>query len=145
MHCCVSTMDEDCVKRALIEAIKEGALRKLIRAEVRDALTEVREGVMEAVREAMAEKDALIEALRNELKETKEQMNDLEQYSRRLCLNVSGIPEGGPGEETIVSLSTRPSWPVSRSLHTRLTRRTASELQSRERIALSSCDSPPSR
>ena len=55
---------------------------------------------MEGVREAMAEKGAVIESLRNELKETKEQMNDLEQYSRRLCLNVSGIPEGGPGEET---------------------------------------------
>ena len=101
---------------------------------------------MEGVREAMAEKDAVIESLRNELKETKEQMNDLEQYSRRLCLNVSGIPEGGPGEETDrLVIDTAKLAGVDLLLHTRLTRRTASELQSRESIALLLCASPLSR
>ena len=31
---------------------------------------------------------------------TKDKVNELEQYSRRLCLNVTGIPEGGQQEST---------------------------------------------
>ena len=86
-------MDEVSVKRALVEAIKEGAIQELIRNEVRAA-------VIEAVKFAVAQKDAEITSLREELKGAKEQLNDLEQYSRRLCLNISGIPEGGPNEVT---------------------------------------------
>ena len=81
------------MKRALVEAIKEGAIQELIRNEVRTAVTE-------AVKAAVEQKDAEISSLREELKEAKEQLNDLEQYSRRLCLNISGIPEGGVNEVT---------------------------------------------
>ena len=46
-----------------------------------------------AVDDAVAARDAEIESLREELAETKAQLNSLEQYSRRLCLDVTGIPE----------------------------------------------------
>ena len=93
-------MDEDTIKRALTSAIKDGIIKDLIQSQVREAMLEVRQTVTEAVREALAQKDAEIKELKAELKETREQLNDLEQYSRRLCLNVSGIPEGGANEAT---------------------------------------------
>ena len=42
---------------------------------------------------AVASKDAEIKALRDELKKTTSQLNELEQYSRRQCVNISGVPE----------------------------------------------------
>ena len=100
-------MDEASVKRALVDAIQEGAIQELIS-------TQMREAVKSAVKEALTQQNAEIKSLkeelkesreenkqtREELKETREQLNDLEQYSRRLCLNISGIPEGGASEVT---------------------------------------------
>ena len=77
-----SVMNKDDIKEALIEAMKENVLQELLKAHVR-----------EAVAEAVAAKDDEIRELREELEDTKVRLNDLEQYSRRLCLNVTGVPE----------------------------------------------------
>ena len=77
------------VKKALIEAMKDAVFHDIIK-----------EHMSAAVSEAMAERDARISALEEELRETKQQFNTLEQYSRRLCINVSNIPEGGVNEST---------------------------------------------
>ena len=77
------------VKKALIEAMKDAVFHDIIK-----------EHMSAAVSEAMAERDARISALEEELRETKQQLNTLEQYSRRLCINVSNIPEGGVNEST---------------------------------------------
>ena len=45
------------------------------------------------VSEAVAERDREISELRRELREVRTEMNALEQYSRRSCLNISGVPE----------------------------------------------------
>ena len=52
-----------------------------------------------AVDSAVAARDAEIEAFKEELAETGTKLNGLEQYFRRLCLDVSGIPET-PNEGT---------------------------------------------
>lgn len=75
-------------KNTLLEALKDPEVQELFKAQVR-----------EAVAEAMAAKDKEIKELRAELDDTKAKLNELEQYSRRLCLNVSGVPEG-PNENT---------------------------------------------
>ena len=86
--------------KELIEAMKDGEFRDFFRELVK-------EFVAETVAEAMAAKDKQIETLseeleaaKGELEATKDKVNELEQYSRRLCLNVSGIPEGGHHEST---------------------------------------------
>ena len=82
-------MDEEGVKRALLEAMKDAVFHDIIK-----------EHMQAAVAEAMAERDAKISALEEELRDTRQQLNELEQYSRRLCINVSNIPEGGVNEST---------------------------------------------
>ena len=52
-----------------------------------------------AVKEAMEKKDEEIAKLREELKETRTRLDDLEQYSRKNCVNISGVPETA-GETT---------------------------------------------
>ncbi|KAF0302267.1 hypothetical protein FJT64_025619 [Amphibalanus amphitrite] len=49
--------------------------------------------VAAAVKAAMESKEEEIAVLREELKETRAKLDDLEQYSRKNCLNISGIPE----------------------------------------------------
>ncbi|KAF0312610.1 hypothetical protein FJT64_016650 [Amphibalanus amphitrite] len=68
--------DLDIIKEALLEAAKEDMFQQLIQA-----------------------KEEEMRELREELDDTKTRLNELEQYSRRLCLNVSGVPEA-PGEDT---------------------------------------------
>ena len=46
-----------------------------------------------AVKEAMDRKDEEIAVLREELRETRARLDDLEQYSRKNCVNISGVPE----------------------------------------------------
>ena len=72
---------------------KNGAVQEYIRG--------VRAAVAEAVVVAMTERDAKIGSLEEELKEfkellkvTREQLKGLEQYSRRLCLDISKISDG---------------------------------------------------
>ena len=53
-----------------------------------------------AVTEAIAAKDGDIADLKDQLaKKNNSQLNELGQYSRRVCVNVSGIPETA-GEST---------------------------------------------
>ena len=70
------------IKEALIVAMKESVMQDLIKEHVRAA-----------VAEAVRTKDAEIQELREELEDTKTKLNELEQYSRRLCLSVTGVPE----------------------------------------------------
>ena len=79
------------------DAALEAAVTKMLQNEV--FVDIIREQVKVAVDSAVAARDAEIEALREELADTKAQLNSLEQYSRRLCLDVSGVPET-PGEDT---------------------------------------------
>ena len=79
--------------KALIEAMKDGDFRDFFKEQMKAA-------VAEAVAEAVAAKDQEIKELRERLEATEDKVNELEQYSRRLCLNVSGIPEGGQQEST---------------------------------------------
>ena len=46
-----------------------------------------------AVAAAVADKDREIQQLRQELQETADQVNVLEQYSRKQCININGVPE----------------------------------------------------
>ena len=81
-----TAIDDAVLKEAIARFVKDEAFVEIIRGQVRAA-------VREAVDEAVAARDAEIETLKEELAETKAQLNSLEQYSRRLCLDVSGIPE----------------------------------------------------
>ena len=123
-------MDENSIKKAMMEAMKEGCFKDLIKDQVSAAVAESLKGcdfqefiraqvsaavaesmkgtefqeliktqVNEIVADAVAAKDEEIHVLREELEDTKGKFNELEQYSRRLCLNVSGVPEG-PNEST---------------------------------------------
>lgn len=85
-------MDTNGLKTALIECFKDGEVREAL-------LNEITNIVQEAVKKATQTKDAEIETLKGELEQAREHINDLEQYSRRECLNISGIPEGA-GENT---------------------------------------------
>lgn len=99
-------MDET-IKEALIQAMKEGDLKDFLKEQMKAAVTEavaamdlkdlIRDQVRAAVTEAVAAKDeeicVLREEFRGELQEVKDKLNDLEQYSRRQCLNISGLPE----------------------------------------------------
>ena len=63
----------------------------------------VNEAVEAAVTAAVASKDAEIKALKDEVKRVTNQLNDIEQYSRRLCVNIAGIPENSnEGAKSIV-------------------------------------------
>ena len=53
----------------------------------------VSEAVEVAVSAAVAAKDAEIKALKADLRKVTDRLNDVEQYSRRVCVNISGIPE----------------------------------------------------
>ena len=73
-------------KKAFSAAMDDEAFRAIFQEKIKGV-------VNAAVTEAVAESDAEISDLREELFEAKVKLNELEQYSRRLCLNESGIPE----------------------------------------------------
>ena len=83
-----AAMDDAVLKEAITRVLKDDIFVEIIRDQVRAA-----------VESAVAARDSEIETLREELAETRAQLNGLEQYSRRLCLDVSGIPET-PNEDT---------------------------------------------
>ena len=117
-------MDEQGIKRALLEVMNENTFQEIIKEQVKAAVAEQMRTVVAEMKAAVAEqvKAAVAEqvktvvavavaeeasarivevgALKEELAETKRQLNDLEQYSRRACLNISNIPEGGRAEDT---------------------------------------------
>ena len=82
-------MDEAGVERALLAAMQKGPFIEIFK-----------DLVKVAVAEATAAKDAEIKELKTELTEIKTQLNTMEQYSRRFCVNVTGVPERGRGEDT---------------------------------------------
>ena len=84
---CAAMADPD-MKKALMECLKD-----------REVTTLLGELMRTAVAEMMAAKDTEIAELKDQLRRTNDQLNDLEQYSRRLCMNISGIPETA-GEST---------------------------------------------
>lgn len=67
----------------------------------------ITKAVEDAVASVTADKTAEIELLKGELAKANRQINELEQYSRRCCLDISGVPER-PDEDTtelVVELS----------------------------------------
>lgn len=74
-------------KAGLIAALKDDEVAELLKERVFGPI------VREAVAALCAKKDEEINALKEEVSKLSEQVNDLEQYSRRQCLNFSGIPE----------------------------------------------------
>ena len=80
------------MKKALMECLKDREVTALIGELIRAA-----------VAEATAAKDAEIAELKVQLRRTNDQLNELE-YSRRLCMNISGIPEtAGEATDQIVT------------------------------------------
>ena len=75
--------------------MEAGELRKMMKECLKDdEIQSLLLGKMEAiVAKAVAAKDQEIADLKDELRRTNDQLNDLEQYSRRLCINVTGVPE----------------------------------------------------
>ena len=80
------TMHVNEFKKLFSAAMEDEAFRAVFQEKTKKV-------VEAAVAEAVATKDAELRELKEELAETKMKLNDLEQYSRRLCINVSGIPE----------------------------------------------------
>ncbi|KAF0295941.1 hypothetical protein FJT64_006546 [Amphibalanus amphitrite] len=70
-----------------MECIKDPAFLTLLREEVMAPI------IKSLVSEAIAERDSEIAELRQEPREVRSELNALQQYSRRSCLNISGIPE----------------------------------------------------
>ena len=83
-------MSEQSLADSLIECFGNDS----VTATLKKLLTPiVNQAVEAAVATAVASKDAEIKALKDDLKRVTNQLNDIEQYSRRLCVNISGIPE----------------------------------------------------
>lgn len=80
------------LKSTFLQCIKDPEFSTVLR----DVMTPM---IRELMSEVLASKDEEIAALKSELNATKAAVNELEQYSRRLCLNISGIPESD-GENT---------------------------------------------
>ncbi|KAF0302213.1 hypothetical protein FJT64_025677 [Amphibalanus amphitrite] len=85
-------MDASTLKKTVLECLKDGELRGEFQSLIQEMVTG-------AVAEAMAARDTEIAELKDQLKRTTDQLNDLEQYSRRLCVNITGVPET-TGEST---------------------------------------------
>ncbi|KAF0298397.1 hypothetical protein FJT64_004264 [Amphibalanus amphitrite] len=79
-------MDASTLKKTVLECLKDGELRGEFQSLIQEMVTG-------AVAEAMAARDTEIAELKDQLKRTTDQLNDLEQYSRRLCVNITGVPE----------------------------------------------------
>ena len=87
------TMSSEDLKRTLMESLKDPDYIKVLRDEVLAPI------IKSLVSDAVAARDQEICALRQELREVREELNSLEQHSRLTCLNISGIPES-PSEST---------------------------------------------
>ena len=75
-------MEAKDIKKAMMDCLKDDDVQSLLL------------GKMEAiVAKAVAAKDQEIAELKDQLRRTNDQLNELEQYSRRLCVNIAGVPE----------------------------------------------------
>lgn len=93
-------MPSEDMRSSLLECLRDPEFLTLLRDEVMAPI------IRSLVTEAVAERDQQISDLkqelkevRTELKEVRTEVNALEQYSRRSCLNISGMPES-TGEST---------------------------------------------
>ena len=85
--------------KSLTESLIECFSNDSVVAAVEKLMTPVVNRAVEAaVAPAVASKDAEIRTLKDDLRRVTQQLNDIEQYSRRLCVNISGIPED-PNED----------------------------------------------
>ena len=77
--------------------------------------------IREAVAEAVADKDRQICQLNSQVSALSAQVNALEQYSRRDCINITGVPEeaGENTDELVINsrslLPPASSWPLMTS------------------------------
>ena len=88
----VTKMGDAEIKEKILDAIKDPETAAVLEA----ILAPI---VGAAVKAAMDAKEEEISKLKEELKEVKTKLDDLEQYSRKNCVNISGIPESA-GEST---------------------------------------------
>ena len=84
-------------KTSLLDAFRDEEFVKILRDNILAPI--LGPVVKAAVKQAIAAKDREIADLRGELKEVRDEMNALEQYSRRNCLDIAGVPET-PNENT---------------------------------------------
>ena len=75
------------IKQALIECFKDPGVTAVLRDEVLKPI------IQQAVSEAEAAKDKEICELKTEIEKQRQDINDLEQYSRKNCLSITGLPE----------------------------------------------------
>ena len=84
------SVDRQDLREALMSCLDDDA----VLGRLCDKLAERIEATVNfAVAAAVAEKEKEIQELKKELRETADQMNELEQYSRKQCLNIKGAPE----------------------------------------------------
>ena len=80
-------MEAEAIKQALIACFKDPEVTTILKEEVLAPL------IQQAVTDAVAAKDEEISRLRTEIAHQRQVINDLEQYSRKNCLTISGLPE----------------------------------------------------
>ena len=81
-------------KQSITDSLIECFGNDNVAASLKKLLTPiVNQAVEAAVAAAVASKDEEIRCLKDELQRVELQLNELEQYSRRMCVNISGIPE----------------------------------------------------
>lgn len=88
------SIDRQELREALLSCLEDDAVLDRLTDRLSDKLAErIETTVNFAVAAAVADKDREIRELKLELQETANQVNELEQYSRKQCINVKGVPE----------------------------------------------------
>lgn len=80
-------MEAEAIKQGLIACFKDPEVTAILKEEILAPL------IQQAVTDAVAAKDEEIDRLKTEIAHQKQVINDLEQYSRKNCLTISGLPE----------------------------------------------------
>ena len=86
----MATIDRQELKEAFMSCLEDDAVLDRLCNRLGER---IEAAVNFAVAEAVAEKDREISELRQELQQTADQVNELEQYSRKNSVNISGVPE----------------------------------------------------
>lgn len=90
------------LRKTIAACLKDPEFAVFLREEVMKPI------VKQAVESVIAEKDAEIAGLKQRVVSLESQFNDLEQYSRRNCLNISGVTEqaGENTDELVMAVAT---------------------------------------
>ena len=80
-------MSAEDIKKGLIACFKDPEVMAIIKEQLLAPL------VQQAVADGMVARDEEISHLKQELAKQKQEVNDLEQYSRKNCLTISGLPD----------------------------------------------------